>query len=127
MIFVDTSVWITFFTGRDVGVVRKLADLLDDDRVALSAPVRVELLSHVGRRQQALLSELLSAVPTFRSTDRTWDTLEEWATVAVRRGARFGAGDLLVAAIAAEHRGTLWSLDSDFERMSTLGFVDLHP
>jgi predicted nucleic acid-binding protein len=125
MIFVDTSVWLGFFRG-DAEIGRALGDLLDEDRVALAAPVRVELLGHVGRRRHALLADLLSALPTYRTTDATWDTMEKWAEAAVRRGARFGVADLMIAAVASEHGCRLWSLDSDFGRMAALGFVALH-
>jgi predicted nucleic acid-binding protein len=40
-------------------------------------------------------------------------------------GQRFGVGDLLIGALARETGSLVWSLDSDLERMSGLGFVDL--
>jgi predicted nucleic acid-binding protein len=53
-------------------------------------------------------------------------TMAGWAERAAARGQRFGVGDLLVAAIAAEHGAAVWSLDADFARLKRLGFVALH-
>ena len=50
MTFVDTSVWINYFKGKDRILVQKLDFLLDEDQVALAVPVWMELLS--GARNQ---------------------------------------------------------------------------
>jgi predicted nucleic acid-binding protein len=60
-----------------------------------------------------------------RPTDVTWDTMEQWAFHAAEKGYRFGVGDLLVAAIAAERHAAVWSLDADSAPMQRLGFIDV--
>lgn len=125
-VFVDTSVWIDFFRGRDATLRAGLGALLDEDRVAIAAAVRVELLGGARKEQAARLQRLLTAVPTFRPTDATWDTMEAWAVRGARAGERFGVGDLLIGATAAEHGSPLWSLDADFARLAALGVLALH-
>jgi predicted nucleic acid-binding protein len=126
MIFVDTSVWVQALRQERSTEASTLATLLDRDEVALAAPVRVELLSGASRRDLPRLGRTLSALPVFYPQPATWRMIDRWIERATAVGQRFGFADLLIAAIAAGERGTLWSLDSDFSRMARLGFVRLH-
>ncbi len=125
MIFVDTSVWIAGFRG-DSKVKAELARLLDDDLAALALPVRLELLEGSRSGERGNLRRLLTALPTYAPSSRCWETVETWLDSAGKAGQRFGIMDLLIAAVAHEQRGSMWSLDSDFERMSRLRFAKLH-
>ena len=126
MISADTSVWIEALRDRDSDEGRRMDRLLDDDRIALPVPVRVELLSGVSRVQEPRLRRALSGLPVLLPTEVTWERIDRWVRTAAARGHRFGVGDLLIAAIAAEHRTPLWSLDCDFARMERLGFIQAY-
>lgn len=126
MIVVDTSVWVDYFRPGSVRTTADLQSLLDQDQVALVGPVRVEILSGASQRDIVRLKRVLSALPLWLPTDATWITMDTWAQRGGASGNRFGVGDLLVAAIAAEHGAVVWSLDADFVRMKRLGFVQLH-
>ncbi len=125
MIFVDTSVWVEALRSEESAAAQQLVALLDAGEVALSAPVRVEILVGASNRDNARLRRVLSALPLFFPTDETW-RIEEWLERARSVGERFGFADLLIAAIAADHEGTIWSLDSDFSRMARIGLVEIY-
>lgn len=125
MTFVDTSVWVAWLRRGEPAVRAHLDRLLDEDRCVLPAPVRIELLSGMRSQDATRMGHLLLSVPTRFPTTATWALAESWCTLAARKGDRFGVGDLLVAAIAHEHGGHIWSLDGDFSRMAKLGFIRL--
>jgi predicted nucleic acid-binding protein len=126
MIVVDTSVWIAVLRSANAPEAARLAQLVDGDLVILPLPVRMELLSGVSARERKALGRRLSALPVARPTDETWALMEQWLTTAADRGHRFGVGDLLIAALAAERGALVWSLDRDFERMERLKWVGLY-
>lgn len=126
MIFVDTSVWVTALRDARSPESVELRHLLDQDEVALAAPVRLEILGGASRGDRVRLRASLDALPRFFPDEATWDRLDTWVAAASDACHRFGVADLLIAAIAADHGGALWSREQDFERMGRLGFVRLH-
>jgi len=120
LIFVDTSVWITAFRNAASKEAQQLSVLLDADEAALSIPVFLEVLAGASKSERAKLRHALTAVPLFYPTDQTWQRAERWIDTAGDSGEHFGFADVLIGAIAAEHGGRLWSLDTDFERMARL-------
>lgn len=125
MIVVDTSVWVASFRGEHAATA-ELRRLLDADLVALVQPVRLEILE--GSRQSELgrLRRLLGALPVYVPNDACWSRAESWIDRAKPKGHRFGIVDLLIAATAAEHHASVWSLDTDFTRMARLRFIKVH-
>ena len=65
----------------------------------------------------------VTALPLAVPTEDTWRLVERWIDDAADAGQRFAVVDLLIAALAHELTGLIWSLDGDFERMARLGFV----
>ena len=125
MILVDTSVWIRALRSTTSDEARHLAAALDADEVALAAPVRIELLSGASARDRPRLRRVLSALPYWIPGRPTWELVDSWIEPVAAAGERFGLGDLLIGAIAAEHDAMLWSLDRDFERMAGLRLIRL--
>lgn len=71
------------------------------------------------------VDRLLWALPILYPTRATWQRIEGWVTAGAASGHRFGVGDLLIVALAAENGYALWSLDRDFLRMARLGLITL--
>jgi predicted nucleic acid-binding protein len=126
VIVVDTSVWIAATREPDGTVSTILDGLIDADEACLALPVRLELLSGLGRRDRAVLRRGLTGIPLAVPTQETWRIVERWIDSAADAGHRFGVMDLLIAAVAHELTGLVWSLDKDFERMAALGLVQLY-
>lgn len=126
MIAVDTSVWVTALRDRESAEARELARLLDLDEVVLTAPVRIEILSGARHSDRERLRRLLSALPVLYPSDGTWKRIDAWIDRAGSAGERFGFADLLIGALASERGARVWSLDSDFARMSRIGWIELH-
>jgi predicted nucleic acid-binding protein len=124
VIVVDTSVWVASLRRAAASETDALRAMLDADEVALAAPVRVELLSGASNADRPVLRRALSALPVIYPSDDTWALIDGWIDRAGRRGERFGLGDLLIGALAKEIGALVWSLDSDFERMESLGLID---
>jgi predicted nucleic acid-binding protein len=126
LIVVDTSVWVAALrdgTGREA---RVLAALLDADEVTLPLPVRVEILAGASRRDLPVLRRTLSALPVAYPGEETWTLIDRWIDKAAPQGQRFGFGDLLIGALAAENGARVWSLDADFARMRQAGLLELY-
>jgi predicted nucleic acid-binding protein len=126
VIFVDTSIWVSALRAADSPAARRLQELLDRDQVGLPVIVRLEILTGAGARDRAKVRRAISALPVYYPRPETWERIEGWIDTASAAGERFGVGDFLIASIANDRDATIWSLDSDFERMSRLGFVSLH-
>lgn len=126
MIFVDTSVWIAFFRGKDLRLVQKLNQILDQDLVAIAAPVWIELLSGSARSESTQIKRLFSALPHYFPSEETWKRIETWVLKGLAHGQRFAAMDLLVASIAVDWNSSIWSLDNDFSRMASLRLIEIY-
>jgi predicted nucleic acid-binding protein len=123
VIIVDTSVWVSALRDPTSPVAGTLAALIDSDEACLALPVRLELAAGLRPRDRAIVRRALSALPVILPTEDTWRLVERWIDTAADAGHRFGLVDLLIAALAHERTGLVWSLDRDFERMASLGFV----
>jgi predicted nucleic acid-binding protein len=126
MIVVDTSVWVRALRAGASTEADTLRSLIDADEACLAVPVRIELLTGASALDRPRLRRSLSALPVLYPSEDTWPLMDAWVDVASAAGQRFGFGDLLIGALARETGSLVWSLDSDFERMSRLRFVDLY-
>jgi predicted nucleic acid-binding protein len=124
VIAVDTSVWVAALRSASSREADTLRALIDADEVVLPVPVRVELLSGASTSDRPRLRRALSALPIVYPTDETWRLIDTWIEQAGSAGQRFGLGDLLIGALAAETGALIWSRDADFARMEALGLLE---
>ncbi len=126
MIVVDTSVWVAAQRRPSGETARTLLSLLDADEVALALPVRLELLAGISKSDRPRFQRAFSALPVLMPTEETWAPLDEWIARAADAGQRFAITDLLIARLADQIGGLVWSLDSDFDRLARLKLVRMY-
>jgi predicted nucleic acid-binding protein len=126
VIVVDTSVWVAAQRHPAGDMAQTLLRLLDADEVALALPVRLELWAGIAQSDRRRFERAFSALPVLIPTDHTWQPLGDWIARAADAGQRFAITDLLIARLADEVGGLVWSLDSDFERLARLKLVQLY-
>ena len=126
MVCVDTSIWVVALRNARGPEALHLRQLMQRDQALLPAAVRIEILAGASRKDHDRLRERFHALPQSVPEAATWSRLEDWTASAAEAGERFGVADLLIAAAAAEAQASVWSLDTDFERMQRLGFVECY-
>ena len=128
MILVDSSVWIDFFStapGRAGDELRRMIG--DAEPFALTGVVVTEILQGLTRdagRIEHYLSQWELLEP------RGFRTCREAAAIfrlGRAKGVSLTTTDVLIAAIALEHRASVFTLDKDFSRIARLTGLPLHP
>jgi len=95
--------------------------LIDAEEVALVGAVLAELLQGCrSRKEREEVEEGLLALPYLEMTRETWIMAGEIASPLLRKGVTLPMSDLVVAAIALEHRCRVYSLDAHFEKIPGL-------
>jgi predicted nucleic acid-binding protein len=126
VIVVDTSVWVEAQRHPGGEAARTLLSLLDADEVALALPVRLELLGGISKSDRSRFRRAFSALPVLMPTEETWQPIDDWIARAADAGQRFAITDLLIARLADEIGGLVWSLDRDFDRLARLKLVRMY-
>jgi predicted nucleic acid-binding protein len=128
LILVDSSVWIDFFSSAPGRAGDELRGMIRDaEPFSLTGVVVTEILQGLTRdvrRIEHYLSQWEMLEP------RGFRTYQEAAAI-FRLGRAKGVSlttiDALIAAIALEHRASVFSLDKDFSRIARLTGLPLHP
>lgn len=115
LVLVDTSVWIAYFRGGDREVESNLDELIDADLIAVTPPVRLELILGCRKSQRASLMKRIDALYSLGIHDSTWELAEGFAMQLRQRGVTLGVIDALIAAAVSEQGACLWTLDRDFD------------
>ena len=128
MILVDTSVWIDFFSSSPVRAGSELRRMIDEvEPIALTGVVVTEILQGLTRdvnRIERFLSMWDLLEPRGFSTYREASAISRLAR---SKGISLTTIDTLIAAIALEHRASLFTLDKDFSRVARITSLRLHP
>jgi predicted nucleic acid-binding protein len=127
LILVDSSVWVDFFSsspGRAGAALRRMIE--EADPFALTGVVVAEVLQGLNRdsgRIEQYLAQWEMLEP------RGFETYRKAAAIyrtALTKGIALTTIDTLIAAIALEHRASVFTLDQDFSRIARITHLALH-
>jgi predicted nucleic acid-binding protein len=128
MILVDSSVWIDFFSsapGRAGDELRRM--IADAEPFALTGVVVTEILQGLTRDVRSIEQYLSQWELLEPRGFRTYRETAEIFRLARSRGVTLTTIDALTAAIALEHRASVFTLDKDFSRIAHLTGLPLYP
>jgi predicted nucleic acid-binding protein len=117
LILVDTSVWIDFFAGRDLGHVSRLEDaILDNEDLALCGIVLTEILQGIADdRSHRQVREYLEPLIMLPMTETVFVRAADIYRTLRKKGTTIRkTNDCLIAATALEYRCPLLHNDKDF-------------
>ena len=127
MIVVDSSVWVDFFSskpGRGGAELRRMIE--DNEPFALTGVIAAEVLQGLTRDAgpiEGFLAQWDMLEP------RGFETYREAAAIyrsARAKGISLTTIDTLIAAIALEHRASVFTLDQDFSRIARIAGLVLY-
>lgn len=121
MVIADTSVWVPFFNRPESDEKRAMDALIDERRLALVGMVLAELLQ--GCRTSKETDTILSKLTGLRFLEMgfsTWRRTGELSASLRRKGVTIPLSDIVIAALALEHRCQVYSLDPHFDRIPDL-------
>jgi len=117
-VIVDTSVWVEFLRGGKGANAGAVEDLVRSSRAVMCGIVLAELLAGVrnaGERNQ--LREALAGLDFVEMKEQTWPRAGELAAELRSKGRTLPMSDLLVAALAIEHRLSVFTIDNHFRHV----------
>lgn len=128
MILVDSSVWIDFFSsapGRAGDELRRM--ISEAEPFALTGVVVTEILQGL-RRDASRIALYLSQWDLLEPSGfRTYREAAEIFRMGRAKGVSLTTIDVLIAAVALEHRASVFTLDKDFSRIARLTGLSLYP
>ena len=117
MLLADTSVWVEYLRRAEVGWAAELDDLLERGEVLMCGPVLAELVAGLAPERRGAFWIRLRALPWAELERSSWLRAGTVANDLRRGGATVPLTDVAIAVVAAEAGATVWSADSDFERL----------
>src|ERR1700740_3081287 len=127
MILVDSSVWIDFFSsapGRAGDELRRM--ITDAEPFALTGVVVTEILQGLTRDVRRIAQYLSQWELLEPRGFRTYREAAAIFRLGRSKGVSLTTIDALIAAIALEHRASVFTLDKDFFRIARWTSLPLH-
>jgi predicted nucleic acid-binding protein len=127
LILVDSSVWVDFFSsspGSAGGELRRMIE--DSEPLALTGVVVAEVLQGLTRDASTIAQFLAQWDMLEPSGFETYRTAAAIYRTARGKGMSLTTIDTLIAAVALEHKASVFTLDHDFSRIALITGLVLH-
>jgi predicted nucleic acid-binding protein len=112
--------------GQEVAV-RELRELIGEGRVRLIGFVRQEVLSGIRAPTQfERLRTILRAFPDVPLQTADYEAAADASNICRSKGVTVSVVDILIAAVAIERGWSVFTQDTDFERLSQIVPLKLH-
>lgn len=127
LVLVDSSVWITHLLGRGAAQTHAISDLLLDNRVAINAVIRLELLTGAqDETQYAELEGTLDGLHFLELTAAVWRRAERLRFQLRRQGTVVPLPDAVIACCALIYNCELLHADRHFDRIARATALKIH-
>jgi len=128
LILVDSSVWIDFFSSAPGRAGNELRRMINEaEPFALAGVVVTEILQGLTRDASRVEQYLTQWDLLEPSGFRTYREAAAIFRIGRAKGVSLTTIDVLIAAIALEHRASVFTLDKDFSRIARLTGLPIYP
>lgn len=118
MVLADTSVWVEYLRREGGGRASRLGTLVDRHELMTCGPVVAELIAGAGEEDQARLERVLDGLPWAELDRGAWSQVGLASAVLRGSGQEVPLTDVEIAVAASRAGASVWSADSDFERLA---------
>lgn len=129
IIFIDTSIWIDYFSQKNEDVVSMLDTLLSTVQVATAGIILAELTQGVkSDRESQAIHKHFRPLYWIPSHDSHWEMAGRLALKLRRSGKSVNLSDCYIACLANSASASIYSLDKHFSWIADAGGCKLfHP
>lgn len=115
-VIIDTSMWVEYFKGGNKEIIKKVKDLIQNEKAVLCGIVLSELIAGIKRKKdEDIIKEALDALPYIETSKQSWILAGRKMKELLEKGMKIPLSDLILAAIATEKDCEIFTLDKHFD------------
>ena len=118
-VLADTSAWVRYLRYGREGEAAAIEQLLQARDLIICGPVVAELLVGTHSEKRDELGFLLDALPWARFNRTEWHRVGNLGAELRARGLTVALTDIEIAVAAETADASIWTFDSDFQRLAT--------